>query len=102
MYRPGGYAFITNPTPSKIRLDGGRVELACEGVTEMDTFSCGHCGSVRHVRVKERPEDLGGLCKSCMKLICPSCVEEGHCTPLLKRIEEQEERDFRRREYGTW
>jgi len=67
----------------------------------MDTFTCGHCGAVKHVRVRERPEDLGGLCKSCMKLICPGCVDLG-CTPLEKKIEEMEERDFWRREYGAW
>lgn len=102
MRNPGGYAFITNPSPGKIHLDGGRVEFACEGVTEYDTFSCRHCGSVRHVRPKERPEDLGGLCKQCMGIICPSCLDEGQCTPLIKRIEEEEERDFRLREYGAW
>ena len=101
MRNPGGYAFIVNPTTSKVRLDGGRVEIACEGVTEFDSFTCGHCGCVKHVRVKERPEDIGGLCKSCMKLICSACVDDGQCTPLLKRIEQQEERDFRRREYGV-
>lgn len=102
MRNAGGYAFIVSPTTSKVCLDGGRVEMACEGITEYDTFSCGHCSAVKHVRAKERPEDLGGLCKQCMKLICPSCVDDGRCTPLEKRIEEMEERDFWRREYGAW
>src|SRR5688572_14414276 len=101
MRSPGGYAFIVNPSPGKIRLDGGRVERASEGVTELDTYRCGHCGCIKHVRPKERPEDLGGLCKTCMKLICPSCVNEMRCTPLEKRIEEMEERDYRRRSYGV-
>ncbi len=100
MRNPGGYAVIVSPTASKVRLDGGRVEMACEGVTELDSFTCFHCGSIKHVRVRERPEDLGGLCKSCMKLICPACVDEGRCTPLEKRIEAMEERDYRRRTYG--
>ena len=101
MRNAGGYAFVINPTPGKIKLDGSRVEMACEGITEYDTFTCGHCGCVKHVRARERPEDLGGLCKQCMKLICPLCVDEGHCTPLMKRIEEMEEKDYRRREYGV-
>jgi len=101
MRNPGGYAVIFNPAPGKVSLDGGRLDFACEGVVEYDTVTCGHCGCVIHIRVKERPEDLGGLCKQCMKLICSSCVDDGQCTPLLKRIEEQEERDFRRREYGV-
>jgi hypothetical protein len=102
MRNPGGYAFIVNPTPGKIVLDGGRVETAKEGVTEYDTFSCGHCNKVTHVRVKERAEDIGGLCKQCMKLICPVCVDEWRCTPLEKKIEEQEQRDYLRLSYGTW
>lgn len=99
MRNPGGYAVIINPAPGKVRLDEGRVGFACEGVTEFDTITCGHCNAVKHVRVKERPEDLGGLCKQCMKLICSRCVGMG-CTPLERRIEEMEERDYRRRTYG--
>lgn len=98
MRNPGGYAFIVNPTPSKIRLDGGRVDFACEGITEYDSFTCYHCGRVKHVKAKERPEDLGGLCKQCMKLICPGCVDQG-CTPLEKKIEQMEQRDYLRRSY---
>lgn len=99
MRNAGGYAFIVNPTPGKIRLDGGRVEAVCEGITEYDSFTCGHCNSIRHVRARERPEDLGGLCKSCMKLICPACVGQG-CTPLEKRIGAMEQRDYLRRSNG--
>lgn len=99
MRRPGGYAVITNPAPGKIRLDGGRVEMACEGVTELDTVTCAHCGAVNHIRPKERPEDLGGLCKSCMKLICPRCLDQG-CTPLERQIEAMEQRDYLRRSNG--
>lgn len=100
MFRnPGGYAVIINPAPGKVQLDRGRLDFACEGVVEYDTFTCGHCNTVKHVRVKERPEDLGGLCKQCMKLICPHCVDQG-CTPLERRIAEMEERDYRRRTYG--
>lgn len=101
MRNAGGYAFIVSPTPDKVRLDGGRAEPVCEGVTEYDTYSCKHCGSIRHVRPRQRPEDIGGLCKQCMGLICPYCVDEGRCTPLEKRIQEAEERDYRRRQWGS-
>lgn len=102
MRNPGGYAFITNPEPGKFRLDErtARPEDAKEGVIEFDSFTCGHCGTVRHVRAKERPEDTGGLCKQCMKLICPHCLNTGRCDPLEKKIEEMEKRNMALRSYG--
>lgn len=79
-----GYAVIMDPE---------------EGIREADTFSCGHCGSINHVKAKADPAEIGGLCKCCMKLICKNCV--GHeCTPLMKRIEQEEERYHARRSYG--
>lgn len=56
---------------------------------EMATFSCAHCNSIRHVKPRCDPADLGGLCKSCMGVICERCLGQG-CTPLEKRIEQQE------------
>jgi hypothetical protein len=81
MLRPGGYACISDPDT---------------GVTELDTFTCAHCNTVKHVKPQQRPEDIGGLCKQCMGLICPKCVGEP-CVPFLKRLEQMEARDrFRR------
>ena len=101
MRRSGGYAIITNPQPGSVRLDrGSRQETLGEGVTEYDTFTCGHCGTHRHVRHKENPEDTGGLCKQCMKLICPKCLGTGRCDPLEKKLERMEKRDLALRSYG--
>lgn len=101
MRNPQGYALITNPEDSFVVLEKGeRPDFIRSGIAEYDTFSCGHCNKVKHVRPKERPEDLGGLCKTCMKLICPVCVNEMRCTPLEKKIEEQERRDYLRLSYG--
>jgi hypothetical protein len=99
MRSPGGYACVADPSPGLIKLDdpAARSEPAQQ---EYDTFSCGHCGNVRHVRVKERPEDIGGLCKQCMKLICPACVDTGRCDPLEKKLERMEKRDRALRSYG--
>ena len=101
MRRPGGYAFVTNPEPGLLRLDAdGQQKSVGAGVVEFDTYSCGHCGSVRHVMAKERPEDTGGLCKCCMKLICPKCLSTGRCDPLEKKLERAEARDIALRSYG--
>lgn len=102
MRKPGGYAFIVNPDPSAVVLDdkGARPERLTVGTNEYDTFSCGHCNAIRHVRAKERPEDTGGLCKQCMKLICPHCLNTGRCDPLEKKLEMAERRDMALRSYG--
>lgn len=83
MRKAQGYAVITDPS----------------GIKEADTFSCGHCNAVTHVKPKADPADVGGLCKCCMKLICPNCVGKS-CTPLMKRIEQEEARYHARRSYG--
>jgi hypothetical protein len=76
MLKPGGYAQIVEPDrPTR----------------ELDTFTCGHCNRITHVKARERPEDIGGLCKQCMGLICPACVGRA-CVPFLRRLDEIEAR----------
>lgn len=85
MRNPGGWGFITHPD--------GKVE-------EHETYTCKHCNRVNRVKPKQRAEDIGGLCKMCMKLICPECVNRGGCTPLEKGIALQLEREYRMRAYA--
>lgn len=86
MRNPGGFLCITEP----------------ESTFESDTFSCSHCVPRRIVKVgpKERPEDVGGLCKICMGLICPRCVARGNCDPFEKKLERREARGIALRSYG--
>lgn len=84
MYRPGGYLIGQGP----------------EGIVEeCDSYTCAHCGKVSLVRPKQRAADMGGLCKTCMGLICPACLDQG-CLPLEKRLAEQEARYHALRSYG--
>ena len=83
MRNPHGYATLTSEN----------------GVAECDTTTCAHCNAITHVRPGEKPEDIGGLCKVCMGLICPKCVG-GACVPFLKRIEQEEARYEALRSYG--
>jgi hypothetical protein len=83
MRRPGGYAQIVEPD---------------QATSEFDTFTCAHCNRVTHVAARQRPEDIGGLCKQCMGLICPGCVG-APCVPFLKRLEQMEARDRLRRSF---
>lgn len=84
MLKPQGYATLTDPDT---------------GVEERDTFTCYHCNCVKHVKPKMDPTDLGGLCKVCMKLICPDCVGKS-CVPFMKKLERMEARYHARRSYG--
>ena len=97
-----GYAYIVNPAPGIMRLDDPRAqpERVSEGTIEFDTFQCGHCARHMHVRPRQRPEDIGGFCRQCMRAICPDCVTTGRCDPLEKKLEEAEERQRIRNSYG--
>lgn len=85
MFRPGGYLYSFDP-------DGVRQEA--------DTFSCHHCNRIVIVKPKCDPDDLGGMCRLCMKMICPSCVDLGQCAPFEKKLEAIEAHDRALRSYG--
>lgn len=85
--RPQGYAVITDP-------DVGTV-------AECSTMTCAHCNRVQHIKPKQRPEDLGGLCKQCMGLVCCACVATGACDPFEEKLKRMEARDAARRSYGV-
>ena len=85
MRNPQGYATLFGPdAPPK----------------ECDTFTCGHCNSVVHVPPKADPAVVGGLCKQCMTLICPICVDRMTCAPWELQMKTMEARDAARRSYG--
>jgi hypothetical protein len=78
---PQGYASITEPG---------------KAIREADTMSCAHCNRIVHVPVNRKIEEVGDFCRSCMKVICLRCADLRVCTPLMRRIEQAEERDYRR------
>lgn len=82
------------------RPEGGYlVTTGPHGITEASTFTCGHCQKIVMVRAKERPEDIGGLCYVCDRMICPHCVGQG-CRPFEKDLEAQEARGRMLRDMG--
>lgn len=85
MRRAGGYAFT---------FDAGGVRQ------ESDTFTCFHCNRIVIVKPKCDPCDLGGMCRICEKMICPTCVDLGKCDPLEKKLERAEAKDRALRSYG--
>lgn len=86
MLRPQGYATVSDPD---------------SGLTERDTLTCSHCNSVKYVKPKERPEDIGGLCKICMGLICAHCVGKP-CVPFMEKVDRLEKAIEKGREVGRW
>ena len=85
MRNAGGQVIITDPYGPTV---------------EHDTFTCGHCNKIKIVKPKERPEDIGGLCKVCMKLICGDCVSTGTCDPLEEKLKREEASYHARRSYA--
>lgn len=86
MLRPQGYATLIDPD---------------SGMTERDTFTCAHCNMIQHVKPRAHAEDIGGLCKACMGLICATCVG-GKCVPYLEKVDQLERAIARGREVGRW
>lgn len=84
MLKPGGYAVTT--------YDDGRI-------VEHDTASCKHCNRMYHVGVKQRAEDIGGLCMTCMGIVCPQCVGKG-CDEIQRKLDRAEASYHARRSYG--
>jgi len=83
---PGGYGVESGPDGKLVR--------------ELDSFTCFHCQKVSFVKPFEKPEDAGGLCKICMRLICKWCVGRAEqaapgrgCIPFEKRLDQMEARE---------
>jgi hypothetical protein len=77
MRKPQGYAVETGP-------DGSR---------ELDTFTCSHCNRIVPVKPLATPEDFGGLCKVCYKLVCPACTKIGGCLTWEAQMDAIEARE---------
>jgi len=79
MFRPGGVLVVSN------------------GVAEVhnDTVTCAHCHKIcerKHVPFKrgihiDDPDDIGGVCGGCGRLICYECAGKRECTPIEKRLD---------------
>jgi hypothetical protein len=96
MRKAGGYAIIQTPDPTPVNFDRWRCQEINSGTYEIDTFTCIHCGSVRHVTARMPMDDFGSMCRNCMKMVCPKCAD-GPCIPFEKKLEEAEKKDrFRR------
>jgi len=84
MRRPGGVKITMEPY--------GRVH-------EVDTFTCAHCQRVIEVPPKLPPEEMGGFCTCCAKLVCSKCHASGICRPIEQRLIEAEAKYHARRSY---
>lgn len=94
MRKPGGYAVVVGPTVLPDGRPAGPDPLVSTrgDFHECDTASCGHCQAIMHVKPFCDPADLGGLCKHCMRIICPRCVAKNICVPWEEMIARMEAR----------
>jgi len=99
MRNPGGHATITAPEPTRVNFDRLRCEQLGEGFHEMDTYTCEHCNRIVHVKPGAVPEDLGSMCRRCMRMVCPQCAP-GPCVPFEKKLVAWEARSRALRSYG--
>jgi hypothetical protein len=84
MRNPNGYAMLA--------LEDG-------SVCESDTVCCRHCNRHTHIKPKQDPADLGGLCYVCGGFVCPQCVGKG-CDEIERKLERAEAAYHARRSYG--
>lgn len=101
MRNPQGYATIVSPEGSVAKLDNFRCQEIGAGLYEADTFTCVHCNRIIHVKPKASMDEVGSMCRNCMKMVCPTCAD-GPCTPFMKKIEAMEKRDQIRHLNEMW
>lgn len=99
MRNASGYATVYCGETTVVNFDRLRREKLGKGLHEADTYTCEHCNRIVHVKPGAIPEELGSMCRNCMKMVCPSCAPKG-CLPWLKQLEFSERRDRALRSYG--
>lgn len=65
-----------------------------EGISEVNTKKCQHCGKMIDIPNMRKFHEHMDVCRVCMQAVCLECADKG-CTPLMKKIEEAEERAYR-------
>lgn len=76
----------------RYKAQGVGTESGPDGTKREDLFVCNHDQRVVFVLPGQDPANLGGLCKTCMKLICPRCVRKGGCDPWEEQMARAEAR----------
>lgn len=99
MRNPAGYAVIETDGRARVNFDRLRCETI-KGTHEADVYNCQHCNRFVHVEPGAIPEELGSMCRNCMKMVCPTCAP-GPCVPWLKKLEQYEQRERTLRSYGV-
>jgi hypothetical protein len=83
-----------SPIGAKTHLRAGYATIVGPGVkTESDTCTCKHCCRVWVTRSSDPAVkgDLGGFCRICMRMICPTCAGKP-CFPFEKKLDLYEKR----------
>lgn len=72
-----------------LKAQGYSVLVDPEQTVEHDTMTCAHCNKVTHLKAFVRPEDQGGYCRKCDRLICKDCAGKD-CYPMGRRLDDWE------------
>jgi hypothetical protein len=78
----------------------GGVVFISDGVNTVESYSskCQHCGKyTENIPSQKKMMDHIDLCRVCMGFVCLECAGKP-CTPLMKKIEQQEEEFYRRQQ----
>jgi hypothetical protein len=61
-------------------------------ITELHSFTCGHCGNPKTVPEGKKVEDVSDICRCCWRLHCldPACC--AGCVPFARKVDEMEAR----------
>ena len=83
----------------------GYVTVTSDRFSEYDTITCGHCNQIVMVKPgtgstvyllpqMDGPikEEMGAMCRQCMRPVCLKCHDDGRCRPLERQIEQIEAR----------
>ena len=78
----------------------GGVVMLCDGefVRYSDAVTCAHCQRISERKTRpfikgiqrDAPDDIGGICGGCGKIICFACAGERECVTIEKRLDEME------------
>jgi hypothetical protein len=78
----------------------GGVIFVCDGVNTVELYSskCQHCGVFTEgIPSRRKMMDYIDICRACMGFVCLKCAG-GPCTPLMKKIEAQEQEYYRKQQ----
>lgn len=61
-------------------------------VVEKETFTCGHCQHLTILEPGQKLDDVGAMCRMCMRPTCAVCCTHPRCDVFEKKLARAEAR----------